>query len=156
MLIPVEAHFHPPPPVKLQWPRGCIAQRACRTVTLLKRGWLCWLSSFPLESSLIVLSRSTLLPLPKYPFLASVTISVPTASRWSLLSLTRSFAHNVKPLTQQRCLHFAWAPPISRTCLHTTVLSHIKWHFQPSDSPGRSLGTLLDFSYSLPNLHPCF
>lgn len=99
--IPVQSHFHPPPPVKLQWPCGCIAQWTCHTVTLLKREWFYGLSSLLLESSLIVLSGSTFLPLLTCQFLASVTISVPTASSFFLVSLTQSFSHHVKkPLTQ--------------------------------------------------------
>lgn len=108
MFIPVQSHFHPPPPVKLQRPCGCIAQWTCHTVTLVKRERLYGLSSLLLESSLIVLSGSTFLPLLTYQFLASVTISVPAASSFFLVSLTQSFAHHVKkPLTRQRCLHLA-------------------------------------------------
>ena len=47
--IPVQSHFHPPPPVKRQWPCGCIAQWTCHTVTLLKREWFYGLSSLLLD-----------------------------------------------------------------------------------------------------------
>ena len=167
--IPVQSHFHPPPPVKLQWPCGCIAQWTCHTVTLLKREWFYGLSSLLLESSLIVLSGSTFLPLLTCQFLASVTISVPTASSFFLVSLTQSFSHHVKkPLTQLQFVNlkkkknhsldstaYTWHHQSADPRPHTTVLSPIKWHFQPPECPGRNLGASLDFPPSLPNLHPC-